>query len=207
MKACSDCCFSNGGHQFAAASNNAIAVYNTYTCELLGTLRCCLPRPAMLRASILMTAGSLLVWVLLSTCREVREHFLTTSHVLSACRCMQAHRATCNRHLSGIAQQLQGVCLDACMYMPEGQVVTWMCGSGPHKGCAKFTELRSPALLCTTGATTARSGAWRGLPMTPTSSAAAQRALSTNGSSEHSSEPVRTSSRCCLILRASSLSV
>ena len=42
MKACSDCCFSNGGHQFAAASNNAIVVYNTCTCELLGTLRCSL---------------------------------------------------------------------------------------------------------------------------------------------------------------------
>ena len=39
MKACSDCCFSNGGHLFAAASNNSIAVYNTYTCELTGTLR------------------------------------------------------------------------------------------------------------------------------------------------------------------------
>ena len=39
MKACSDCCFSNGGHLFVAASNNSIAVYNTYTCELTGTLR------------------------------------------------------------------------------------------------------------------------------------------------------------------------
>ena len=39
MKACCDCCFSNGGHLFAAASNNSIAVYNTYTCELTGTLR------------------------------------------------------------------------------------------------------------------------------------------------------------------------
>lgn len=39
MKACSDCCFSNGGHLFAAASNNAIALYNTFTCELTGTLR------------------------------------------------------------------------------------------------------------------------------------------------------------------------
>ena len=39
MKACTDCCFSNGGHLFAAASNNSIAVYNTYTCELTGSLR------------------------------------------------------------------------------------------------------------------------------------------------------------------------
>ena len=31
MKACSDCCFSEGGHLFAAASNNTIAVYNTFT--------------------------------------------------------------------------------------------------------------------------------------------------------------------------------
>lgn len=43
MKACSDCCFSEGGHLFAAASNNTIAVYNTFTCELVGTLRCALP--------------------------------------------------------------------------------------------------------------------------------------------------------------------
>ena len=47
MKACSDCCFSNGGHQFAAASNNAIAVYNTFTCELMGTLRWLFLWPAM----------------------------------------------------------------------------------------------------------------------------------------------------------------
>jgi hypothetical protein len=42
MKACSDCSFSEGGHLFAAASNNTIAVYNTFTCELVGTLRCAL---------------------------------------------------------------------------------------------------------------------------------------------------------------------
>ena len=55
MKACSDCCFSNGGHHFAAASNNSIAVYNTCTCELLGTLRCSQARPAVLGTRILMT--------------------------------------------------------------------------------------------------------------------------------------------------------
>ena len=52
MKACSDCCFSNGGHQFAAASNNAIAVYNTCTCELLGTLRYTQSPSALLMACV-----------------------------------------------------------------------------------------------------------------------------------------------------------
>ena len=69
MKACSDCCFSNGGHQFAAASNNAIAVYNTCTCELLGTLRCSPARPAMLRTGILMNPNRLTLAVDIVTTR------------------------------------------------------------------------------------------------------------------------------------------
>lgn len=38
-KACRECAFSNGGHLFAAVHNNTIAVYNTYTCEQVASLR------------------------------------------------------------------------------------------------------------------------------------------------------------------------
>ncbi len=39
IKACRECCFSNGGQYFAAVNSNAISIYNTYTCELIWTLR------------------------------------------------------------------------------------------------------------------------------------------------------------------------
>lgn len=39
IKACRECRFSNGGQYFAAVNGNTIQLYNTYTCENIGTLR------------------------------------------------------------------------------------------------------------------------------------------------------------------------
>ena len=39
VKSCVDCCFSNGGHLFAATTGNAINVYDYYTFECLAQLR------------------------------------------------------------------------------------------------------------------------------------------------------------------------
>jgi len=39
IKACRECKFSHGGHMFAAADASAIQLYNTYTCELIGTFK------------------------------------------------------------------------------------------------------------------------------------------------------------------------
>jgi WD40 repeat protein len=39
VKACRECQFSNGGQYFAAVNGNTIVLYNTYTCETIGTLR------------------------------------------------------------------------------------------------------------------------------------------------------------------------
>ena len=39
VKACKECCFSHGGHYFAAVNGNTISIYNTYTFENVGNLR------------------------------------------------------------------------------------------------------------------------------------------------------------------------
>ncbi|KAK9845760.1 hypothetical protein WJX81_001703 [Elliptochloris bilobata] len=39
IKACTECCFSTGGHLFAAANSTAISIFNAYTCEVIGNLR------------------------------------------------------------------------------------------------------------------------------------------------------------------------
>ncbi len=45
IKACAECCFSTGGHLFAAANGATIAVFNAYTCENVGNLRRAPPAP------------------------------------------------------------------------------------------------------------------------------------------------------------------
>lgn len=40
MKACKECRFSHGGQYFAAVNGNTISIYNTYTFENVGNLRC-----------------------------------------------------------------------------------------------------------------------------------------------------------------------
>ncbi len=39
VKSCGECCFSTGGHLFAAANSTAISIFNAYTCENVGNLR------------------------------------------------------------------------------------------------------------------------------------------------------------------------
>lgn len=39
VKSCRECCFSNGGHLFAAVNGNSIQVFSTYTCEQVSLLR------------------------------------------------------------------------------------------------------------------------------------------------------------------------
>ncbi|KAL3131590.1 hypothetical protein ABBQ38_007889 [Trebouxia sp. C0009 RCD-2024] len=39
VKACKECCFSHGGHYFAAVNGNTISIYNTYTFDNIGNLR------------------------------------------------------------------------------------------------------------------------------------------------------------------------
>jgi hypothetical protein len=48
IKACAECCFSTGGHLFAAANGATIAVFNAYTCENVGNLRHAPPAPSRL---------------------------------------------------------------------------------------------------------------------------------------------------------------
>ncbi|KAL6752180.1 WD repeat domain 65-like protein [Haematococcus lacustris] len=39
IKGCRECCFSTGGHYFAAVNGTTVSIYNTYTCENVGNLR------------------------------------------------------------------------------------------------------------------------------------------------------------------------
>lgn len=39
IKSCSECCFSHGGHLFAAQSNTMISIFNFFTFDLVATLR------------------------------------------------------------------------------------------------------------------------------------------------------------------------
>ncbi|KAK9834356.1 hypothetical protein WJX84_006234, partial [Apatococcus fuscideae] len=39
IKGCRECCFSSGGHLFAAVNGTTVSIYNTWTCENIGNLR------------------------------------------------------------------------------------------------------------------------------------------------------------------------
>ena len=45
IKSCSECCFSNGGHLFAAQSGAMVSIFNFFTFELVATLRWALTLP------------------------------------------------------------------------------------------------------------------------------------------------------------------
>ena len=40
IRSCRVVAFSHGGHLLAAASGTTVSIYNTYTCEQIGVLRC-----------------------------------------------------------------------------------------------------------------------------------------------------------------------
>jgi cilia- and flagella-associated protein 57 len=39
IRGCRECCFSHGGHLFAAVQGNIIQIFNTYTLENVGNLK------------------------------------------------------------------------------------------------------------------------------------------------------------------------
>lgn len=52
VKACKECCFSHGGHYFAAVNGNTISIYNTYTFDNIGNLRLASPTKCQIPAAL-----------------------------------------------------------------------------------------------------------------------------------------------------------